>query len=327
MHNPKVSIIVPIYNAEVYLKRCLDSITEQSYSDYEVILVDDGSTDLSAEICNSYIERDNRFTYFFQDNAGPDMARKSGTEKAKGEFVVYIDADDYIRKDMLEIMLSVALETEADMVCSQIVRFSGSKEWAGSKCIESRIVLDDRGDIETAFFVREELIGTYYAKLIKTSIIDEYPFIKDGLIGEDISAALYMFDSASRIVVIPDKLYYYFQNSKSISHAKYSYRHAVSLDNYISIRDNHLERDIVSRPRICGYFAGYQMAVATAMGRKGRYEKKTGKILREDLWKHWKYIIRDEKTALYMKICILLYMCAPRLFVYMFRVLYLVTGR
>lgn len=327
MRKPKISIVVPIFNAEAYLNRCLDSILKQSYTEYEVLLIDDGSTDSSAEICKTYIESDKRFVYFFQENAGPDMARKSGTEKSKGEFIVYIDSDDYIHEDMLEIMLSVALETETDIVCSQIVRFSGSKEWSGSKCGKQRIILNDKKDVGVAFFDREELIGTYYAKLIKRSVIIDYRFIKDGLIGEDITAALYMFDHASKIVIIPDKLYYYFQNSKSISHAKYSYRHAVSLDNYISLRDDFLERNVVSRSRICGFFAGYQMAVATAMGRKGIYEKKAGKILRDDLREHWGYIVRDKKTAAYMKLCILLYLCFPRMFVYMFRVLYLVTGR
>ena len=130
-----------------------------------------------------------------------------------------------------------------------------------------------------AYFVDELLIGTYYSKLIKRGLIADYKFIDEGLIGEDITAALYLFGKAKRVAVIPDKLYYYYQNPNSISHAIYCNRHAISLKNYIEIRDKMLSENLVSDTRICGYFAGFMMAVATAMSRSGRYIESTGQIL------------------------------------------------
>ena len=327
MHIPKVSIIIPIYNADTHLKRCLDSIREQSFYDFEAIMIDDGSTDNSSDICKSYADNDKRFKYVFRENAGPDMARKTGTIIATGEFIAYVDADDYIASNMLEIEIEAIENTGADIVCSQIVRFNGDKEWSGSIYSEDDKLLTDRARIIKAFFETGTLIGTYYAKLIKSSLMKDYGFIEDGLIGEDITAALYMFEKSSKIAVIPDRLYYYYQNGKSISHAKYSYRHAVSLDNYIALRDKYIDMESVDKSRVCGYFAGYQMAVATAMGRNGRYEKAAGELLRRDLKDHWEYIKRDDKTALYMKLCMILYMYNPRLFVYLFKLLYLMTGR
>lgn len=324
---PKISIIVPIFNAEKYLERCLSSISEQSYNNFEVFLIDDGSTDSSAEICRGYVENDKRFIYFFQENSGPDIARKTGTDRSNGEYIVYVDADDYIARDMLEKGIVAIRNTEADIVCSQIMRFDEKKEWLGSVYSDDDRLLTDRTQILKAFFETGTLIGTYYAKIIKKSLMQDYSFIKDGLIGEDITAALYMFDKASKIVAIPDISYYYYQNSKSISHAKYSYRHAISLENYIKLRDRYFNCELVNKCRICGYFAGYQMAVATAMGRNGKYEKTPGEMLRRDLKEHWDYIKHDAKTALYMKISIIMYIHIPSLFVHLFRVLYLMTGR
>lgn len=322
-----VSIVVPIFNASKYLKRCLDSIAGQDHECFEVLIVDDGSTDDSAEICQTYCSSDKRFKYIYQNNAGPDIARKTGTASATGEYLMYVDADDYIAPNMLSRLYEVAGKTGADIVCSQIVRFDDRKEWLGSVSVEDLTTITEESEKINAFFESGILIGTYYGKLIRRVVIQDYEFIKDGYIGEDITAALYMFDKASSIVIIPDRLYYYFQNDNSISHAKYTFRHAVSLNNYIRLRDEYVARDMNDRVRITGFFAGYQMAVATAMGRSGRYEKSTGEILRKDFKNNWTYIKSDKKTAFYMKCCILLYMYVPRIFVFMFRILYLMTGR
>jgi len=323
----KISIIVPIYNAEKYLKRCLEDIKNQTYQDFEAILIDDGSTDGSVNICEEFVNQDKRFRYIHQENAGPDIARKKGTKSAGGAYVTYVDADDRVADNMLEVMYDALNTSKADVVCSQIVRFNEKKQWDGTKYREETVTLSDKQEIYKAFFIDEILIGTYYAKLIKTSIMRSYEFVEDGLIGEDITAALWLFDRADKIVVIPNKTYYYFQNELSISHSKYSYRHEISLNNYIKLRDDWVRRDYVSEYRICGYFAGYQMAVATAMGRNGEYIGSVGEVLRHDLGDKWQFIKGDGKTQLYMKMCIWLYIHMPKLFIRLYRILYLVTGR
>ncbi len=322
-----ITIVVPIYNAENYLRRCLDSIMRQTYQDFEVLLIDDGSTDTSKSICEIYVDADSRCKYIYQDNAGPDAARKTGTVAARGQYITYVDADDYIHENTLEVMLSNAVETDVDIVCAQITRFNNRREWPGSKYFAYKKLIDNKADILKAFFEDEILIGTYYAKLIRYSVMENYEFIENGLIGEDITAALFMFDKANSILVIPDRLYYYFQNSNSISHSKFNYRHAISLENYIRVRDSFLDNPYVSSNRICGYFAGYQMAVATAMGRNRVYEKRAGNILRNDLKSHWVLIKKDTKTAFYMKLCILLYISMPKVFVRLFGILNKLTGR
>jgi len=101
MSEPRYSIVIPVYNAEKYLYRCLESILQQTFSDYEIIIVDDGSTDASKEICSSYVN-DYRVFYYFQKNSGVSSARNKALREAKGEYILFVDADDYISANLLE---------------------------------------------------------------------------------------------------------------------------------------------------------------------------------------------------------------------------------
>lgn len=102
--NPTISVIIPVYNAENYVGRCIESLKTQTYSDWQMILVDDGSKDKSLEICQGYAGADNRIRVIHQENAGPGIARNVGLEYAKGKYVVFIDSDDYIEKEYFQLL-------------------------------------------------------------------------------------------------------------------------------------------------------------------------------------------------------------------------------
>lgn len=110
-----VSVIVSIYNMELYLHQCIDSILSQTYSDYEVLLIDDGSTDSSGQICDSYLDKDNRISVFHKKNGGLSSARNYGIDHAKGEFIVFPDPDDYVEPDYLEVLLETRENSHADL--------------------------------------------------------------------------------------------------------------------------------------------------------------------------------------------------------------------
>jgi glycosyltransferase involved in cell wall biosynthesis len=116
MGEGRVSVIVPVYNAESYLRRCLDSILNQSYSDLELVLVNDGSTDGSADICNEYEKKDNRVKFLSQTNQGPALARKYGVENAEGVYVMFVDSDDYIDEGYIYGLISYM--NHSDLVTS-----------------------------------------------------------------------------------------------------------------------------------------------------------------------------------------------------------------
>lgn len=117
---PKVSVIVPIYNTEAYLFEALESLQKQSFSDFEVILVDDGSTDQSAEICQKFVQNDPRFSYYYQENRGSSSARNVGFSHATGEYVAFLDSDDTLKEDCFAHLFSAMNETTCDLVMSGI---------------------------------------------------------------------------------------------------------------------------------------------------------------------------------------------------------------
>lgn len=324
----KISVIVPVYNAQEYLKRCVDSILQQTYTDLEVILVDDGSTDHSAEICKEFVAIDARVKYFFQENAGPDYARKKGVQVSTGEYFTFVDADDYVDAEMICRLHQELVKRNCDIVCSQAKRVDDNGHiWDITKVPATGITCERVSDIMTQFFVTRYISGSYYAKLYRRELLEDYEFLKDSLIGEDITAVLYTLEKAKRVFIMPDAYYYYYWNSESISHSGYTDRHFVSLQNYIKLRDELLSKQYIAKSYVVGFFAEYEMAVATAMSRNWRKDTQAIQVLREDLRKNWKIIVKNPLTPIYMKMCIWLFCVMPQVFMRAYQVIYLLTGR
>ena len=118
----QISIIIPVYNAEKTLIKCLDSVQRQTFKDYEVILINDGSSDNSAEICQKYCARDERFKLVNQENGGPSKARNRGIDEAKSKYIMFVDSDDYIDQDMLDTLFVATEASSADLtICGYYV--------------------------------------------------------------------------------------------------------------------------------------------------------------------------------------------------------------
>lgn len=138
-NSPKISIIIAVYNAENYIRRCLDSILGQTFKDFEVLLIDDGSTDRSGEICDEYTKEDCRFKVIHKENGGVSSARQCGIENAIGIYTIHIDSDDWIEPDMLYMMIKNATEYKSDICCCgyylecgncrKVVNFDGERKY------------------------------------------------------------------------------------------------------------------------------------------------------------------------------------------------------
>ena len=124
MGNELISIIVPIYNVENYLRQCLDSIVSQTYQNFECLLINDGSSDNSADICREYIEKDSRFRYFEKENVGVSSARNLGIERSKGQYITFIDSDDWVDSEYLEVLYRALIEEKADIAISTYKQFN-----------------------------------------------------------------------------------------------------------------------------------------------------------------------------------------------------------
>ena len=118
MRHELISIIIPIYNVENYLRQCLDSIVAQTYQNFECLLINDGSPDNSSDICREYVAKDTRFRYFEKENGGVSSARNLGIERSEGAYITFIDSDDWVDSDYLEVLYSAILEEQADIAVS-----------------------------------------------------------------------------------------------------------------------------------------------------------------------------------------------------------------
>ena len=117
MDNPLISVIVPVYNVEPYLRKCLDSIVNQTYKNLDIILVDDGSTDNSGAICDEYTQKDDRIIVIHQANAGQSAARNAALDTMRGEYVMFVDSDDWLEIEACETSLASIIDHHADIVC------------------------------------------------------------------------------------------------------------------------------------------------------------------------------------------------------------------
>ena len=159
---PKVSIIVPVYNAEKYLHRCIDSILRQTLTDIEVILVDDGSFDSSGKICEEYARKDSRLQVIHQKNAGVAVARNTGLDIASGEYIAFVDSDDYIEPNMYQSMMQVANQYDCDVVLCDCVKEHGNQTEVYTH------------DIRAGYYTEKQLEEEYYSHLLMMENV-EYP--------------------------------------------------------------------------------------------------------------------------------------------------------
>jgi capsular polysaccharide biosynthesis protein cpsI len=202
-----ISIIVPVYNVEEYLNECLDNIQSQTYKNLEVILVNDGSTDGSKEICEKYCKRDTRFRLINQTNQGQSVARNRGMQESTGEFLTFVDSDDVIKEDMLEQLMKQMTSENIDIVECW---YTHNEQDLKLKT-EENIGIVFRGDTKEALvsLCRDNIVRLNpVAKLFRREVIINFPFL-EGLIYEDVYSGIGILKQIRNMVKINYAGYYY----------------------------------------------------------------------------------------------------------------------
>lgn len=214
MEKPLISIVIPVYNVESYLEQCVETVIGQVYENIEIILIDDGSTDNSGKICDELVKKDKRIKVIHKKNGGLSDARNYGLDIAKGEYISFIDSDDYVEKTYINELYESILAKKADIAVGEYYVVSNR-----NKKIETniRMIEKEYTNIEGVLdlLYQKNMTSSACAKLYKKELFDDVRFPLHKL-HEDVPVVYKLFLKSKKIVYINNKLYYYYQREGSI---------------------------------------------------------------------------------------------------------------
>lgn len=313
---PKVSIIVPVYNVEKYLSNCIDSILNQIFKDFELILVNDGSTDKSLDICKHYKNIDNRICIINKENGGLSSARNAGLDIAKGEYIGFVDSDDYIHPQMYEILYNQIIKNKADISMCAFKKVSefDKNELLGKFILNQEVEISNNE--EAVFKLGENDSVTYvvaWNKLYKKSLFNNIRF-KEGIIHEDEYIIHRLLYQANKLVYIKENLYFYLQREGSIMDKRLNINSSDYLlacsdrvrffyeKNLIQLKDKweefYLWKFFNDYPELCREYNGNQKL----------------KILRKDFAQLLKILLKEKKYSLKEKVAWIIFAINPNIY-------------
>lgn len=252
-----VSVIIPVYNVEKYIDKCLESIVCQTYKYLDIILVDDGSTDQSPKICDDWAARDERIRVIHKSNRGLSSARNAGMDIALGELFSFIDSDDFIELDMYETMVDEIIKSGKDIACcGRIVDIWGIRE-------KTEFTMDTRKEFTCIDAIKEVLLlrnidVSACDKVYKKKLFEEirYP---EGKISEDAAVIFQLLNKSNGIIHVGKPFYHYIFRKNSISKSTYSHKKYDSFENCLNtlefVKSNHRNLMIyanIYNTQICG---------------------------------------------------------------------------
>ena len=286
---PKLSIIVPVYNVKNFLSKCINSIRNQTFKDYELILIDDGSTDGSGEMCDAFAKQNDKIKVIHQDNHGLAYVRNIGIAKAVGEYIGFVDSDDWIEPDMFFKMINVADNNDADIVICR-VRMVESDGTTTQKEIGPQNERYMDSTMATMEILKDEEIPSFSVnKIYRHNLFENIKF-PVGRIFEDTATIYKVFYKSSKVIAIPYLGYNYMQNPNGICKQKYhdtlktlnrELYNALAFDErYVFAREHEDLKEIVP---LCAYKAYIMIRSFIHMLGHKRYKltEEQGKIVNE----------------------------------------------
>lgn len=267
----QISVVVPVYNAERYIEKCIRSILEQTFSDTEVIIVNDGSQDRSIDIIQNMFQ-DTRIKIVNKENAGLPQARKTGFENSTGRYIVFIDADDWIENNMLQLLYEKIESTHADFVCCGVL-FDDDN----GACIEEwKIGKETAYDRESAILNLHNSCGVYqfmWNKIFNREVISNRDFPTGHFVGEDYCTLIPIIERATNIIQIPENTYHYVQHGGNMTKAGFGPSFIQAYEHYVDLRKYLLKRYDTCKNSILCYHLSENMFIVNAMARNDNYCK------------------------------------------------------
>ena len=307
MNKTMITIVLPVYNVEKYIRRCIDSILNQTFNNYELIIIDDGSTDNSGYICNQYKKLDNRIKIVHQDNKGLSNARNKGIELSNSKYITFIDSDDYIDNKYLEVLYSIMINNNADIVICNHIKIKENEN-------NNATIIDNYNE---EIITKEETyrrmnlginIGmAVWSKLYKTDIFKNNKFLNNKLY-EDIFIINDIIESTNKIVVTNYNGYYYLLRNNSITNSPMDYKHLDLINATKKYKDymikyySNISESSIRRYVLANYLI-YRKAI------QNKLYKKEYKEIRKEILKYKKNILKSNlySTKIKLQTIILLF--------------------
>ena len=295
---PLVSVIVPIYNVEKYLNRCVDSILVQTYKNLEIILVDDGSTDNSGEICDEYSSKYNNITVIHKENQGLTLARKRGIDAAKGEYIAFVDSDDWIEADMIENLINGIKKSNAEIAAiGYFEDYNKNSVPIGQKAENGFY------DISTAILLLHRKTAVFpfmWNKLYKKSLLCNVDFSCGNITGEDYYANSQILPKANGIYIVSCCGYHYVQHNNSMSKSIFNDSRKKSFEMYKRLREEMISKYPNNRKEIINYILIEYLAILVSMGRTDNSDANIAECIQTDIRHNLKgFIINDYVGTLF----------------------------
>lgn len=247
---PLISVIIPCYKVEQYLPKCIDSILRQTYKNLEIFLVDDGSPDKCGDICDSYAQNDSRIKVIHKKNGGLSDARNVAIDIAQGEYITFIDSDDYVADDYVETLYNLIKEVGCKLSITDVVFYKEGENVCAKPANGNPIILNPSEAVETMFY-QEHFDNSAYAKLYHRSLFASGIRYPQGLIFEDLATTYRLMLDSDKVVYLNKPTYYYLVRNTSLEGA-YSPKKIKDAFTVIkSLEDNLTEHNSLKRSFIC----------------------------------------------------------------------------
>jgi len=301
-HEPIISVIVPVYNVEKYLDKCIESIIDQTYKNLEILLIDDGSTDNSGKMCDEWGKKEKRIKVYHKKNGGLSDARNYAILKAKGEYLSFIDSDDWIEKNMYEKLISGCIKNNKDIGCCNRVRVY--EQYSKNETIIDK----DEKNVNKNDFLSIIMLNfdtSVCNKIFRKKLFDKISFPK-GKIYEDIATLPYLVDISNGAYCNNLYGYFYRQNTSSISHNRFNikkfdyYYHLKNFRNFITNKHSNLKEENDSF-----HILSLSSILSDIYNSRKEYKKEYTLVLNEMSsieYKNNKYIPKLKKIMLFLEL-------------------------
>ena len=285
MDKTVVSILIPAYNVASFLPKCLETVLGQTYTDLQVVVVDDGSKDDTLTVANTYSAKDARLEVYHQENQGVAATRNHLLDRVKGDYVLFVDADDWIESDMVEYLMNVAQNHSADFVmCDHVINDAESSRE------EPNVFELDQEHAIVDFLHHDYFIGALWNKLFKREVTEGIRFNERIWYGEDALFTWGVLQRTQRVVVSSKQLYHQYMNEESISHQAFGYKKLTGHKTWAILTNEVEEKWPQYTNLVHGVFARSDMHLLQAAAQSRYLKDEHIKELQRNVRKNYKYL-------------------------------------